>query len=144
MRQKSKLHCIFAKRLRTYDACCTIPLYALGTATSSFQILLSTTDRNLNGKARENLQVTCVVFTSAMTLLTMVSRYFNWSVTSDRHWQAGIAFQTLVNDIDAQLMLPFEAREPVGKFVHRVFSQRASILQTEPELPESMLEIAFA
>ena len=144
MKQKAKLHCIFAKRLRKYDAFCTLPMYALGTATSSIQLILSTSDQGISDEARSDLQITCVVCTSLMTLATMVSRYFNWSVTSDRHWQAGVAFQNLVNDIDAQLILPPDAREPVGKFVHRVFAQRATLLQTEPELPEAMIEIAYA
>jgi hypothetical protein len=57
MRQKGKLHCIHAKRLRKYDACCTLPMYALGTATSSFQLILSAATSNLSPKSRSDLQV---------------------------------------------------------------------------------------
>jgi hypothetical protein len=155
--KRGRMHLVNAKKMQKYDTAIAIPTMLCGTACSSIQVLLtsSSTNNNNDGSSdssssihiqqitRNKLQIVCVVLSSVMVFSTMMSRHLAFAVNADRNWQAGVGFVSLANDIEAQLVLPVNSREMVGTFLQRTLTQRASLLQQEPDLPEDMIEGGF-
>lgn len=131
LEDQAKLHQKYALSLKCYEGLLTYSMLTIGVVSSTLQ-LFSTV------KSGESLiSVGCTVLTSTATLLGVIQRQLNLQVVRDRHWQASRHFEELALEINAQIMLPEESRIPLAEFIKDMASRRATLMQSEPQLPSS-------
>lgn len=129
LEEHAKAHKTLSIRLRRLD----MGISGLMIVCSGVSSLLQAV--NASGEESDStLKIAATATAAVATCIAVIQQKLDLRVSRDRHWRTYKQFCQLTMQVNEQLILPEVSRIPLADFLKDMASQRAVLLQNEPQI----------